>query len=494
MPKNLKALALMIAAASLLLCVCACSAEEPSAETNTDIVCTLTEEELEAYSYLPQITEVMPTVHINTADSSNEFATKYMRQDKLDDLIEYVDATITVADCDEEYLISDAKAEVKVRGNYTLEYSKKPLRIKFAEKQNMVGLHGGEKYKNWVLLADWKDLSMTNNSIAFYLGKTILGSDGYYCTDYRNVEVYINGNYWGVYLLAEQQEVKDGRMSVPEVDDDYTGTDIGYMFEYDGYYTDERDMPNGSGDPTFEVDHDRISNFQPGYTVKSDINDDAQLEFIQSYTENIYKIAKHSVKNDLHFKFNESYTAIEQFDGVSVYDTVSEVIDLQSLVDVYILNEICCDPDIGWSSFYMSVDMTEDGNKKLTFEAPWDFDSAFGIKYGYDSPDRAFVATTENPWLLVFSNEPWFVDMVKEKWNEMKQAGVQDTALSLVQQYKTVYKDHYERNYERWEERVKFGNHELINTLNSYKTQGQASDYLYNWLEKRFECLDKRWA
>ena len=360
MLKNLKALALMITAASLLLCVCACSAEEPSADTGTDIVCTLTEEELEAYSYQPQITEVMPTVHITTADSSNEFATKYMRQDKLDDLIEYVDATVTVADCDEEYLLTDAEAEVKVRGNYTLEYSKKPLRIKFAEKQNMAGLHGGEKYKNWVLLADWKDLSMTNNSIAFYLGKTILGSDGYYCTDYRNVEVYLNGSYWGVYLLAEQQEVKDGRMSVPEVEDDYTGTDIGYMFEYDGYYIEERNMPNDSGDPTFEVDHDRISNFQPGYTVKSDINDDAQLEFIQSYTENVYKIAKHSVKNDLHFRFNESYTAIEQFDGVSVYDTVSEVIDLQSLVDVYILNEICCDPDIGWSSFYMSVDMTED--------------------------------------------------------------------------------------------------------------------------------------
>ncbi len=486
--------------AFLMLCFCACSQETPVTPDNSpsglSLECTMSDEELGTYSYRPQITETMPVIHITTSDSDTSFATMYTREDKLSDSIEYVDAEIAVTDCEEDHLLTGIEAEVKVRGNYTLEYSKKPLRIKFSEKQNLLGLHNGEKYKNWVLLADWKDLSMSNNTTAFYLGKTILGSDGYYCTDFRNVEVYINGSYWGVYLLAEQQEVKDGRMSVPEVEDDYTGTDIGYMFEFDGYYIEERDMPNGSGDPTFEVNYvgQGGSSLQPGYTVKSDINDDAQLSFIQFFTENAYKMAYEAVNFDKHSAFNVSYTDIEPITGTSVKDTVSRFIDLQSLVDIYILNEICCDPDIAWSSFYMSLDMTEKGSKKLIFEAPWDFDSAFGIKYNYTNTVGMFAATTDNPWLRVFANEPWFIEMVKEKWCKLKQADVLETALSLIEEQQTVYEDYYRRNFSKWSERVDYGNHELTDEVNSFKSQGEASDYLSVWLRKRFEYLDERWG
>lgn len=261
---------------------------------------TLDESTLEKYAYVPQIYDGMPKIHINTEDGDNSFATKYSLTDKLLDQIEYVDATISTSECDEEMIMSNVEASVKVRGNATLNYDKKPLRIKFSEKQNMLGLHDGEKYKNWVLLADWKDMSMQNNVIAFYLGQTILGSDGYYATDFRNVEVYLNDEYWGVYLLVEQQEVKDGRFSVTEVEDDYEGTDIGYVFEYDGYYTTEQQMPDGAGDPTFDIDLlDPIFN-QPGFTVKSDIYSDKQLEFLSNYVQNAYNILYYATLSLIH--------------------------------------------------------------------------------------------------------------------------------------------------------------------------------------------------
>jgi hypothetical protein len=256
--------------------------------------------------------------------------------------------------------MSNVTAEVKVRGNATLNYEKKPIRIKFEKKQSLLGLHGGEKYKNWVLLADWKDLSMTNNTVAFYLGKTILGSDGYYCTDFRNVEVYLNGEYWGVYLLVEQQEAKDGRSSVPEVEDDYTGNDIGYFFEYDGYYADEKNMPDG--DPTFTMNHQGLPASSNGYTVKSDINADSQLTFLQTYMNNIMYIA-HQATKGRYYKFDENYNVVSAGQGQSAKDIIGTVIDLQSLVDVYILNEIAKDLDVDWSSFYLSLDMSAEGNK-----------------------------------------------------------------------------------------------------------------------------------
>ena len=452
----------------------------------------------EAYSYMPIITEQMPAIYINTPDGSNEWVTKYNRQDKIDGKIDYVDATVSTKNCDEGYVMTDVTAEVKVRGNYTLEYPKKPIRIKFSKKNNLLGLHDGEKYKNWVLLADWKDLSMTNNSVAFYLGNALLGSDGYYCTDFRNVEVYLNGQYWGVYLLVEQQEVKDGRTSVPEVDDDYTGNDIGYFFEYDGYYYLETEA-NG-GDPTFTMSYPRGANYRSsiGYTIKSDIYADSQIEFLRNYMNNVYYIAFEATKGNF-YKFDENYNVVPDTSATSAKEVVSRVIDVQSLIDMYILNEIACDLDVDWSSMYLSLDMSASGSKKVTFEAPWDWDSCFGLRSGVvDNAQGLYAANKGNPWFNLLKNESWYQDMIREKWAEMKKYDLLDNTIKLIKLEKETYKDYYIKNYsEKWSQRVSQGNSECNSTLNSYKNvntaQGLAAEYLIGWLTARFEYLDSVW-
>ena len=447
------------------------------------------------YGYLPIVSEVMPEIHINTADGSNSWATKYTRSDKLAGRIDYIDATVSTSMCDDEYIITDAEAEVKVRGNYTLDYAKKPIRIKFKSKTNMLGLHDGGEYKNWVLLADWKDLSMVNNTVAFYLGNTILGSDGYYCTDFRNVEVYLNGVYWGVYLLAEQQEVKDDRTSVPEVEDDYTGTDIGYFFEYDGYYS----LEGENGDPTFTINHQGLPASSRGYTVKSDINSDEQLKFLKSYVESSLYIAHQATKGK-YYKFNSDYLVISDVSATNSKQVISSVIDLQSLVDVYILNELAKDLDVDWSSFYMSLDMSEGGSKRITFEAPWDFDSSFGLthKDNCAPTEGLYAMANSNPWFRLVENQDWFWEMVSEKWDEMKKYGVLDNVISLIKAEKETYRDYYIKNYTKWSERVKNGNSECVSTLNSFKdintAQGLAADYTIEWLTARIAWLDSQWS
>ena len=449
------------------------------------------------YSYFPVISEIMPVIHINTEDGNNNWATMYNRNDKLAGSIEYVNASVSVTDCEEEYILSNVEASVKVRGNYTLEYDKKPLRIKFSKKQNMLGLHDGQKYKNWVLLADWKDLSMINNTVAFYLGNTILGSDGYYCTDFRNVEVYLNGEYWGVYLLVEQQEAKDGRSSVPEVEKNYTGNDIGYFFEYDGYYTDEKNITDG--DPTFTMNHQGLPSGTNGYTVKSDIYADSQLFFLQSHMNNIMYIAYQATKGN-YYMFDENYNVIPADSNSNTKDIISSVIDIQSLVDVYILNEIAKDLDVDWSSFYLSLNMTTEGNKKLTFEAPWDFDSSFGLvsRDNCASSTGLYAATNANPWFQLVVKQDWFWEMVYQKWAEMKDNGVLENALKLISLEKETYKDYYIKNYTRWSSRVLNGNNECVSQINSYKdintAQGLAADYLVNWLTARLIWLDNQWT
>lgn len=456
------------------------------------------EELSDNYFYFPTLRDEMPAIRINTADGSNEWATRYSRYSKLMGLIDYTDATVSTAFCENEYLLDNVKAEVKVRGNYTLDYDKKPIRIKFKEKNNLLGLHGGEEYKNWVLLAEWKDLSMLNNTVAFYLGNTILGSDGFYCTDFCPVEVYLNGECWGVYLLVEQQEAKDGRTSVPDVPKNYTGNDIGYFFEYDAYYELERNLPDG--DPTFVMDHLDVPATHRGYTIKSDINADSQVTFLQNYMNNVFFIAYQATRHGVYYKFTDDKEGVVLApEYTSAKEAVGAVLNLQSLVDTYILNEIACDLDVDWSSFYLSLDMTASGDGKVTFEAPWDFDSSFGMinKRNFGNPVGLYAAVYENPWFRLLVGESWFEEMVREKWAEMKRYGVQDGALDLIEVQKDCYASYYVKNYNRWSSRVIFGNGEVVPVLNTYKdidtAQGLAADYLIDWLTRRFEYLDSIW-
>lgn len=164
-----------------------------------------------------------------------------------------------------------------------------------------------------------------------------------------------------------------------------------------------------------------------------------------------------------------------------------------------ILNEIACDLDVDWSSFYLSLDMTENGNKKVTFEAPWDFDSAFGMieRNGCSNPLGLYAAKKQNPWFRLVVDQGWFEEMVREKWAEMKEYAVLERTISFIEAEKATYKNAYIRNYEKWSRRVTQGNSEVVARLNSYKdintAQGLAADYLKEWITKRFNYLDVCW-
>lgn len=128
----------------------------------------------------------------------------------------YEDCTITLKDKNGEVTVDSADAKVKVRGNWTTVYDKKPLKIKFNEKQSMLGLNNGAEQKSWLLLAEYKDASMLRNKAALYASREILGEDGLYAADTDFVQVIINGEYLGLYLLSDTQQVSSNRVNITE--------------------------------------------------------------------------------------------------------------------------------------------------------------------------------------------------------------------------------------------------------------------------------------
>jgi len=95
---------------------------------------------------------------------------------------------------------------IRVRGNSTAGYDKKPYRIKFGEK---VSLFGKDPAKSWVLLANWFDGTFALNAIAFELGQK-MGLE--FTNSSTMVDVWINNQYKGIYQLTEQiQQHGEGR-------------------------------------------------------------------------------------------------------------------------------------------------------------------------------------------------------------------------------------------------------------------------------------------
>ena len=432
----------------------------------------------------------------------------------------YTDCSVSLTDVDDKLLIDAAEAKVKVRGNWTTTYDKKPLRIKFEKKQGMAGLNDGGEYKNWLLLSEYKDFSMLRNRTAFQLTGEILGEDGYYAADSRFVEVYINGEYWGVYLLTEQQEIKDGRVEITEAEKDYAGTDIGYFLEYDGYYYDEEPIQS------FKVNYRNDAELVPydgnggsgrkaspsaggmndvGITIKSDIYSQEQHDFIANYVNNVYDIMYEAAYNNKAFVMSDDFKTISETTALAPRDAVEKVVDVRSLVDSYIIAELTCDADIYWSSFCMSADFGAGGSQKLRFEAPWDFDSALGNKdrcsdgSGFYAANIMFDVNGEfevmcNPWLMVLTNQDWYLKLVKERWTEIYNSGAFDRAYETIASETKRLEPAFTRNYDRWDNiRSNGARNELSTAAGACSTQKQAADYLKSWLESRVNFLDSQW-
>ena len=85
---------------------------------------------------------------------------------KIDSKETYVAATISTDKTEDEYILKDVQAEVRLRGNYSLKVDKKSFRLKFADKQNLFGQDSGAS-RNWVLIANFCDNTLIRNYLAY---------------------------------------------------------------------------------------------------------------------------------------------------------------------------------------------------------------------------------------------------------------------------------------------------------------------------------------
>lgn len=409
-----------------------------------------------------------------------------------DDMIasreKYTSCVVDVFNCDEKLEINEASAGIKVRGNSSAYYgdvsqilaNKVPYRIKFDKKTNMLGLNNGAECKSWVLLkSDW---DLIRNDIAFRFGRTIMG-DSNFCSDGQLVHLYVNEEFQGVYELCEQCQINPNRVDISEPAEGYTDTDIGYYLELDNYATSDEDNHYISMDyenATVTDINGETRQFVPAeYSIKNDLYSQNQIDFIDKYLNNLFKIVYEACENGKYYKFDENYDLVDS-DVTTAEEAVSNVMDIDSVRDMYILYEIVHDYDCGEGSFYMCVDLSKDSKcPKLKFTSPWDFNWAYNDStekyYAGAFTDKNFVAKKgdrSNPCFIILCKQDWFMATVKEKWTEMSQEKLLQGCIKTEREYLKEY-DADLRKGEEW-------------------VPDSAED-LFNWIENRIYWLNSQW-
>src|SRR5690554_786575 len=281
----------------------------------------------------------------------------------------YIDSSITLSSSDKSVNFSALSAEFKGRGHgsWTNSGPKRGYRIKFYDKHPVFG---NEDSRHWVLLAgaNFYDTTMLRAMTTYNMSNEIF-SNIEYASHTEWVELYVNGLYRGVYVLAEHLRVDKGRV---DIDDDYGILDTGYLVEYDAYARDE----GQEGIYFFD-----IPGYRYGFTVSSPDPDDV-IDGSSGITESLFRQQVNFIKDYM------TTTLTAALGGAATYQTFADNADVASFVDMYILHELMKNTDTGWSSFYMY----KKAGGKLYAGPPWDFDASAGKNRGNQTPQGIYVA------------------------------------------------------------------------------------------------------
>lgn len=382
----------------------------------------------------------MPIIVINTDDG-----------EQITSKTDYKNATMSLLGCSENFQLNEVNLEIRGRGNNSWSYPKKSYKFKLETKENLFDMANG-KERVWVLLANQCDQSLQRNHVAFELGRYFEGIAWEPAS--TSVEVYLNGEYVGVYLLAEDIKISNDRVDITDTNVDEI--DTGYLLELSNYATGEV-----------------IDAANRNYMVHNDLSADSDIKrqqkrYIQGYVNDCYEIL-----------------------STGTMEECAELIDIDSLVAVYLVEEITKNLDSQWDSFYLH----KDAGGKLVFGPIWDFDLSLGnADEGAEEYTDIFVGNGQgsgggfNTWFAVASTRDWFRQLVVDKWVEIYDS------ISLIPQHIIDEAElglrSYNRNFEKW---TIFGTKQNRETRYITRLQNYEEHYTYlaEWATNRIEWLNE---
>lgn len=320
--------------------------------------------------------------------------------------------------------------------------------------------------EDWVLHGPYSDKTLMRNVLAMHLANTV---DGYHSRT-RYVELFINDNYEGIYVLMEKIKRDKNRVDIANLNpEDIEGDELtgGYIFKID------KDQPDWFSNYNMLLESNPLA-FQYVYPKASKI-ETPQRDYIKSYVDS----------------FERALNAPSlMFDGKR-YDDFA---DVASFIDHMIIKELAKDIDAyRISSYYYKK---KDSNGGKIYAGPvWDFNLGFAnadycdgaAEWGWQFESPTCGQT--NPfWFKKMYNDLNFRNQLKCRWASLREGPLAlDAIYNFIDEKAALIQPAVARNFQRWSV---LGEYVWPNSA-VFQTHEEEVEYMKMYISRRIEWMDQ---
>ena len=367
----------------------------------------------------------------------------------------------------------NGKISIEYRGSSSQSFPKKSFALETQDSignNNNVSLLGMPVENDWILYAPYTDKTLMRNFLSYDLGRKM----GNYAPRTVYCELVINGEYKGIYILMEKIKRDNDRVDIAKLDfDDLLGDSLtgGYIIKFDKY--------TGTGGSDWLSDFLNLGGgltyIQYHYPQPSDLLPQ-QMSYIQSYVDS----------------FEYALSGPNFSDSLLGY---SKYINVNSFIDLYIINELSRNIDGYRLSTYMYKDRDNNGGK-LTMGPFWDYNLAYGnanycngeITSGWEVDDGGQGCSWNNHfWFERLLEDTIYSNKLKCRWEFLRENSFnKDSLFNFIDSVSLYLDAPQQRNFQQWD---------ILGTYvwpNFYvgNTYQEEIDFFKNWIGDRLLWID----
>ncbi len=370
-------------------------------------------------------------------------------------------------------LINNLHAGIEYHGQSSKLHPKKNYDFELRDeagneiKKALFGMQAGDDF---ILNSLAYDGSYIRNALVFECWEKM----GYWSPDYRYLNLYVDEEYQGLYLLCEKIKVDEGRVNFEYSD----STQTNYLFKLGRYWYNKKVFwiyqPN---DPA-HLAGGTIS-FKSIYPKHKKRN----RHKIESLAVYLTAVSHELAQKEFEFGFNE--------------DLPEGDIYLQSFIDYFLISELTKNPDAYLANIYfMLQSINADGKKLLSVGPQWDYDLAFG------NTKKEFF-NTANGWNYIHQSQTPRNDVLFW-WNSLSNLTTYKTACknrlqelsvlfnsnnqhfnSIVDSLTSIVRPYYEMDSTLWNS----GSVDLPSNLHPHQGLNQEVNSLLTFFNKRWKWV-----
>lgn len=393
---------------------------------------------------------------------------------KADDGTDYANVSVSVIDNESgNNHLTDVPAFItsslfRVRGHSSRRFEKAPYLMKFIDENGAdreIPVMGMPAHHEWALHGPYLDKSLVRN----YMWYNISGEIMEYAPNVRFCEVFLNGDYRGVYVMTETiSEGEECRLELKTVVKGETFT--GYLLRVDRPVETDLETTRDINvlSERLQITGGDVAVRYPGKTKLTP-----------------------TLAKEIELDFSEFEKSIFSYDYDDENYGYQNWIDVDNFIDYYIISEFTGNADVGNFSTYL---YKEPGGKYKM--CVWDFNNACN-NFPNDVYGRAgFFVAGSGYYSMLFKDEE-FAEKVINRYRELRKTYLSDEYIDKYIDDVNAWLDPaVQRNYDRWKGAFdadmlsyEIDGENLINR-NQY-TPEEASHTLKRWLAQRGEWLDE---